>query len=372
MVAPTAKSGGDVLLGTYARNVSISDDKTLVKWALQAASRALLPDEKIASCLRVPFAPNVGILWAEKYSKAQYCNLVTCGSVWVCPICASKITERRRVELARAVTACNDRSGCVYMQTFTFSHKRFDKVGESLNAFLSARRKSKQGCMAQRLKKRFGIIGTITCLEVTWSELNGWHPHQHELVFFDEKEIDTEEFEAATRKAWEKAIISEGLRINKHGYKLDKTYGGVADYIAKYGHQPTKPIWGIESEMVKGHLKKGRSQIQHYTPFGLLEESYNGNGWASSLFIEFATAFKGRHQLHWSKDLKKKLLDEEEKTDEEIASEMLEESNVLGFLSLDQWRFILGNDIRGELLSVASSGSWEDVCTFLREFGWEE
>jgi len=43
----------------------------------------------------------------------------------------------------------------------------------------------------------------------------------------------------------------------EHGYELDRTYGAVSGYIAKFGREPIRKLWGFEPEMTKGHVKMG-------------------------------------------------------------------------------------------------------------------
>ena len=45
---------------------------------------------------------NVQVCWNESDKKAHFGNVIRCGSVWVCPVCAKKITEKRREELSIA------------------------------------------------------------------------------------------------------------------------------------------------------------------------------------------------------------------------------------------------------------------------------
>jgi len=62
-----------------------------------------------------------------------------------------------------------------------------------------------------------------------------------------------------------------------------------------------------------------------------------------------------------------------EKTDEEICNEKIEQSYLFMVLSSEQWKMILGNDIRAELLQQVANGDIQDVVTFLTSFGidWE-
>ena len=314
------------------------------------------------------------VLHSPQYQVAHYKSLIVCGSVWLCPLCAAKISERRRDELERAVSRHIAQNGAVYMATYTVSHSRYDDLSCLLQAFLRARKRIKQGKYAQWRKRDFGIVGTISVLEATWSSLNHWHPHSHELFFTLAclSDLNSATYEQKARTAWQQAAAHEGLRMDEeHGFRLDRTYGAVADYIAKFGREPVRKPWGIESEMTKGHIKTGRgSVIEHLTPFAMLYQIMQGNTVLIPVFQEYAHWFKGRHQLHWSKGLRKRLLDtDEEPTDEELAAADLDDAMLLGLITRAQWRVVLANDARGELLEVARSGDWQQVETFLAGIG---
>ncbi|HLI06513.1 MAG TPA: protein rep [Ktedonobacteraceae bacterium] len=381
-------------LGTIARNLSTNSAggftrqsfteeeqaqarrKRMLRWALQAEARALLPNERVAECLRAinPMSIGVQVLYSSEHQVAHYKSLIVCGSVWMCPLCAAKISERRREELEQAIARHREQNGGVYMATYTVSHSRHDDLSDLLRAFQKARERMKQGMYAQRRKQAFGIVGTISVLEVTWSSLNHWHPHSHELLFTLAyvSEEESRAYECASRLAWRQAAAHFGLHMDdEHGYRLDRTFGAVADYIAKFGREPVRKPWGVESEMTKGHIKTGRGTvIEHYTPFALLDQIMQGQTALIPVFEEYAGCFKGRHQLHWSKGLRKRLLDsDEELTDEELAAADQDEAVLLGLLTRAQWRVVLANDMRGELLEAAQSGDWQQVEAFLLGIG---
>lgn len=352
-----------------------AQEHRLLRWALQAEARAVLPNERVAECLRAinPMAAGVQVMYAPLQQAAHYKSLLVCGSVWMCPLCAAKISERRRDELERAITRHTGDQGGVYMATYTVSHSRHDVLSDLLQTFLQARKRVKQGKAAQHRKEHFGVMGTVSVLETTWSMLNAWHPHSHELIFTAWQHTIREQllYEKSMRIAWRQAAAAEGLLMNdRHGFRLDKTYGAVADYVAKFGRQPVRKPWGVESELAKGHLKRGRGPVEHLTPFGLLYGLYQGRDELAPRFQEYASCFKGKHQLNWSGGLRKRLLGtEEEKTDEELAAEEREEAVLLGLLTRKEWRVILANDARGELLEVARAGDWAQVQAFLVSIG---
>src|SRR5690349_16250907 len=91
------------------------------RFYLQSFARSLLPDERVASCLRViaPHKTHVEIHKSKVTKRARYKNLMVCGSVWQCPVCASYISEVRRKELSGAI---NKWTGGLVLLTYTASH----------------------------------------------------------------------------------------------------------------------------------------------------------------------------------------------------------------------------------------------------------
>lgn len=340
----------------------------LARWQLQRTAQSLLPHERVAFCMRRCQAPTVDIMFSPSRQSAHYQGLMVCGSIWVCPLCAAKISERRRIELDQAIAKCIADGGVVYLATYTIAHDRYDDLSELLQAFLNARKRAKQGRAAQELRGKYGVIGTVSVREVTWSKLNGWHPHCHELVFFSQ-EIDAEVYSQALRKRWERSAESEGLSMNDHGFKFDKTSGAVADYIAKFGREPSKVPWGAAAELTKAHLKSGHSD-DHLTPFAMLALIAQGCDELQPVFLEYARWYKGKHQLVWSAGLRSLLLaNSDEKSDIELAEEIEDDVVILGKLSREQWTMVLLNDARGKLLEVARSGDWQCVVDFLLHIG---
>lgn len=103
---------------------------------------------------------------------------------------------------------------------------------------------------------------------------------------------------------WRSSLAAVGIRKVKEHEKFiacDFQDGTYADqYVGK---------WGIEHEMTKGHVKKGK---ETFTPFDLLRLSEKDDlifeKFPSKLFQEFAIAFKGARQLVFSRGLKHSLL----------------------------------------------------------------
>jgi hypothetical protein len=335
----------------------------LERYELQSVARRVLTGHRITHCLRtmLPGAAAVPVYYAASSSSSHYGQLMVCGSVWFCPVCASKISERRRRELEQALSWWVAKGHTVLLVTYTFSHGRGDHVGEILDYFLGAQHVMTGNRPYKRLKASCGVIHSIKALEVTWGAENGWHPHSHWLLFCDGN-VDVPRMENELYRIWKAEAAKKGLSMNRaHGVKIQNTFGAVADYVAKFGKQKT---WGAEHELSKAHLKRGRGE--RYAPFELLRWLAETGEWLpAELFTQYAAYFAGRRQLVWSRGLRAAAGLVEEKTDEEIASEIEEEAIILALLTAEDWRLVKRFNQRGQLLEVARSGDSGAVLAFV-------
>lgn len=339
------------------------------RFVLQSVVRKLLPKSRTNNCLRVrQGGKQIQVLKSFEHGTASYGGLQTCGSVWQCPVCAAKIAERRRVEVLAAMTAWQAQGGCVNMITLTCPHQRSDdleqllvKQAKALNSFWKDRQ-------VKSVLVEMGNIGHIKATETTHGRLsdynNGWHPHYHVLMF-DGSNVDLSLFDAARMTDWQVRLYLRWANACKlaglgqpsyaHGLKLDNGH--------KAGQYMTK--WGLEDEITKGHTKKA---LHGETPFDLLRALAldDTDRQAAALFIEFATVFKGKRQLRWSKGLKARFA-VEEKSDDVLADEKEDFAEVLGALTIEQWRDVLAVEGRGLLLSAACRGGWLAVSAYLSQ-----
>ncbi len=358
------------------------------RFALQSVARRLLPDEAVSRCLRVPIPTrqHVDVYHQPQHRSASFGGLQVCGSPWACPVCAQRIAERRRAELARAIEVHRAAGGVVLIAALTVSHTRHDVLRTLLATFLAAVKEMQSGRPWTRLREAYGLLGMVRALETTWGPVHGWHPHIHLLLFLDApvawEGVSDEDragwvatFEDDLFGQWEYAAACHGLAMaRKHGLVVQQTDGAVMDYVAKWGCEPAARPWGPEDEMAKAHVKQARSSDdaadagQRYKPFDLLRQvlatgEVSGPG---ALFCEYVWAFKGRSQLRWTPELRKRLLSEErEETDEELARRHDADAVLLGSLSLDDWRAVLRADARAAVLTAAATGAWAAVLAVL-------
>lgn len=331
------------------------------RYYCQSVARIALPEERVAICLRNRIRIHDTIddvkVWKHRTTlKAFYSGLMICGSVWLCPVCAAKISERRRRELEIAFDGHKKEGGYLALLTLTFRHDKYDKLQDILNDFSNATKKFMSGRAYQDIRLEMGLIGRVRALEVTYSNVNGFHPHAHIALFYTTK-VNLKEMRKKMYILWEKACEKFGLEVtDKYGLRLDNGTKS-NDYIAKHGS------WGLEQELSKANLKKAKKGSLQ--PFDFLnnylateEERY------LILFREYAECFKGKRQLQWSQGLKKRFV-LEEKTDEELAKEKTEQADLLGLIGYDTWKQILTNNQRSYFLELCEDNGFEKAIDII-------
>lgn len=365
------------VLGNQAKWVSTPEGEALSpcpesalerRHALRRAAAELVPDQRVAKCGTVPTGDLVHVVHhAAGEGSASFSGLQTCGSVWACPCCASKVTERRREELQTAITEWESRGGRIVMVTFTVRHNRRMSLADVVGGLMAARRRMLQGRAAQAFDASWAIAGRIRAVEVTHGQ-NGWHPHLHELWFIGGG-VAVAELVPAIKARWSAMVQAVGLdSVNQHGCSVCLAEWSAGEYVAKFGRDREVEPWGVACEMVKANIKSGREQSR--TPMGLLAAyAWEDDLQAAALWIEYAREFKGRRQLSWSRGLRELLGMVEDKSDEELAAEERETGTLLVTLTREEWRSVVGQDLRAVLLEVAASGSSTAVGELLMSCG---
>lgn len=348
---PVEGSGVDYVTGEI-RGLKDAIQNRLERFALQSAVRQILPKSRTANCLRLrqKNANGVEVYRSVEHRRAHYGGLQTCASVWNCPVCAAKISERRRQELHQLLDAHKAAGGVVLFVTRTAPHTRTDDLGDLLAQLAQAESSYKAHRDYKTLAKALGVVGTVRTVEVTWGEANGFHPHVHELVFITNP-IALADVEEDLFRIWRGASVRAGFKSPSRAHGLTVQNG---DHAAKYVSK-----WGLESEMTQWHRKRGK--VSSMTPFDLLRWFLkDGSPRAAQLFRVYAENFHGRHQLQYSRGLKK-LYDLGEVSDDELAAKQDDDAVLLGSLSVDQWRVVVSNGQRGALLEVAALRGWDGV-----------
>ena len=337
-----APEGGSLGNITKSYSADINDSKKsrsarARRFAIKAVVNDILPDSRTAKCMRWRAPKSEVEVWrgtsAGIAGKAFFKGLFVCGRLWTCPVCAAKISERRRLELSEALQTAKDQGLSVYLLTQTIRHGVGDSLSGGLAGIAAAEKRLWSSRSGVAVRELLGVVGTIKTTEVTWGSTNGWHPHKHTLLFL-ETPISPSVIQSKLAPLWIDACVKSGLPSPNMVNGLTVQDGSFADkYVSK---------WGLESEMTKGHSKIAK--VGGMTPFALLEnilETGDAQSWV--LFQEYASALKGKRQLVWSKGLRALLLpDVAERSDEQLASDEDLDSKALFWASLSilEWRAV--------------------------------
>jgi hypothetical protein len=207
----------------------------------------------------------------------------------------------------------------------------------------------------RKWKIAVGYEGKVASSEIRLGD-NGWHVHQHILIFIDpliakKKAVASDLFEA-----YKTACVKAGLDPpNDHGIDI-RAGARAADYVAKYG---------LESELAKSHTKRGKNGSR--SPWDILRDYCDADRLDTSerdgpkgekkaedarLFREYYEAFKGQKQLVWSRGLRDLLGLGGEETDLQIVEKKNKADKFLGSLNKEQFGIILQYRLQDEFLET--------------------
>lgn len=324
---------------------------------------------RVSGCIRRKVGAEVAVMYSPSMKKAHFGGLMVCGSVWTCPPCAAKVSERRKLEVVQATDLHKAQGGGLYLVTLTAPHKRDHALAEWLRRFSDARERMRRQRAYLDLVAMVGQVGNIRALEVTYGDSNGWHPHEHSLWLLEKPLTDSQlrKLRSGLFDLWRRACVAAGLPAPNRVRGVDvRVMESAAEYVAKFGREPR---WGVGSEMAKQHSKVG--QAKSLTPFDLLRLYQVGSDDGShkrfgALFVVFAKAFFGKRQIVWSRGLKA-LFGIEQVSDEEVAEQEADDAAELVSITPDQWRCVLHQkqDVRQIILERAETGGHLAVLDYL-------
>lgn len=147
------------------------------------------------------------MLKGQQHGGAFYRGLATCGSVWACPVCAAKVQERRREEIAEGFKWAYDEGLQPVMVTLTFPHQAWQKLGDLVLQQREALKMLRKGRGWDKFMRQLGYRGLIRALEITRGNA-GWHPHTHEIWFVSQS-IKAEDLVAQITKNGSRRVFEQ-------------------------------------------------------------------------------------------------------------------------------------------------------------------
>lgn len=390
-VGPTpgagASSGGDAAPPRYLTKFAATPSSAtesearkrqvaaLLRFARQQTAIDVMGYNRVRYCLRRRIdrkATHLDLYHSKLHQRARLAGVMTCGQVWVCPICGLKISEQKRLHVEEAIRNHGLGGGSVLFLTYTVSHGPRMAVRALLDNYLKAYRDLTNDGTYGRLMAASGYIGSIRALEATWGASNGFHPHAHALLFLGAG-VDAESIRERVYPVWERMAARYGLTMNEErGLVVEPTRGGMADYFAKWGVLPESGFaWGPESEMTRWTAKRasGVNGEPRYNPFEFLDQLAltHDQVWAQR-FREYAAGFRGRSQVKWSPGLRARLLeDPADVYDEELAGRADDDEMLLLQILAERYRCVVVTRMTRRFYAAANVADVAGVEAVLAE-----
>lgn len=333
------------------------------RYALREGLSQLSNLPRVCKCGNVTVAPTVSIRAGQDGSGAGFAGLLTCGSVWACPVCSAKISARRSEELTAVIEQAEKDGYKTSLLTLTMRHHKGQKLADLWGALSYAWGAITSGKKWLKIGENIGLIGWARAVEVTHGK-NGWHVHVHAL-FISEKD-PTRDVDAVAYmvKRWGDALAKRGIDMlaDHGGFDWQCANPGEAEalgsYVAKMGGS------GLAKEATLGAFKLARGKNR--TPFQILSDVLElGDADDLDVWHEYERVSKGKRALTWSKTLREysKI---QEVSDEEIASEEVGDDAV-AVIDASDWKDVRRHAPR--LLDVCEAEGVHALWRLLDDLG---
>lgn len=339
------------------------------RWAARGFNWNFSKQSRCRKCGRVTVTTDGSVGVRANGESVGFSGLSTCGSVWSCPVCNSRIQSVRRLEVGVALANVHANGGGAAFGAITVRHHAGQRLDGLLAALTYGIGRIAQDKAVKRFRVDMGHIGRIQALEVTHGS-HGWHPHRHPLVMFS---TPPDPDQLAQLHMAEFRAFSAGVRHLGYESPLDVaqiltpvtpgTAETLGDYFAKSVYSHDAAAWELTSTQTKSGRKKGSR-----TPWELLDSArLMGDMDDLDLWNDYEVATKGKRALTFSRGLRDLVGLGKEASDEDIADAEVGDADDTGFRVLD-WSPVASRPELGAglLNAVTPAGNWAAGREFCR------
>lgn len=340
--------------------------KRAESYALRRLAGFQLPNNSVSKCgkYRIKKA-DIKVLRSKTNGNSFYANLQQCGLIWVCPVCAKKITEFRKQEVSTALQNWQKEGNTILFLTLTIPHYVNQSCKMVADGFSKIRRRFWNDDRVKQWRKDLGVIGYITTLESTYGK-NGFHVHAHLALFVEGSTVSSKVVNRA-KPVWNRFIQRAGYKPNKHSWDIQIADCRIAGYLAK---MDISTNWGVAEEMAKSHMKT-RLKNGNISVWELCRAGGEGDKWASEKWIDYTKGMFRKSFCRFSPGLRAIVLpnDEEELTDSEVVKRQDDTAYIVALIPNETWVRIYRCRINAELLDLADKGSQDGIRELLAVYG---
>lgn len=349
--------------------------------------------QRVRHCGRVPVSNSGSVELRSTGGLAGYSGLQHCGSVWACPVCASRILVSRALEIGCVLGEAIRRGHPLGFVTLTMRHGKGQRLMDLWAGAAKGWTRSISGRAWVSVEE--SVEGWVRVWEVTYGS-NGWHVHVH-LVLVLAPDADCSDLEVVASgmfERWSRGLVAAGLEApmlkgqDWHMATGEKAASDLADYLAKSVELGTMEklvqqarrealATGLGLELTHTSSGRAREDLRTRPVWSLLDDLAETG--EIGLWREWERGSKGRQQVGWSNGLRKRFAPAlDEQTDQQIVDQALgDESDTIVSWTSEQWRTFIAHPTRAvELLEAAQFGgrlavvdlleSWADVsCSII-------
>lgn len=159
-------------------------------WLLRYVANDIAVDHPVKICGRYHFKNEIAEVWSGEGKKSYYKNLISCTSVWACPMCRFKILQKRKSEIIELSKAAQADGLFMGFLTLTMQHNKQVNADEFRSDIKDLTEAWRYIMSIPSLKKKIKEcrFEYIRALDNRYNLVNGFHPHLHTVVFADTRE----------------------------------------------------------------------------------------------------------------------------------------------------------------------------------------
>jgi hypothetical protein len=314
-------------------------------------------------------------------SGAAFSGLAKCKNPFYCPVCAPVVLIDKSNEIKSIVSnfLAQSENHTTLMITSTLSHTIDDHLKDLIKVVTSVNGSLKSARFRKELESKFGFFSSIRAIESTYSDVNGWHPHLHEIWFFKKKLTVSDVlnlkgflfekyssllakrgYSASSKRGIDISFsVTEGTKVTKYSTstKMPKknnlvvnSSASAALYVSKFDKELTFEFTKIQ-------------KLTNLSFFGLLARySYENNTHDKKLILEFVNAVFRQRRINVPKLLKGYL------SDVETIEEFENNKPVIFTFTRKEWLQICFRKQRQAIIAIANNKDYSDsfVCNYIR------
>lgn len=326
-----------------------------------------------------------GAFGVDSGITSGYAGLSTCGRIWLCPVCNSKVMAHRALEIGSTLAWAGEQGYFVLWGSLTVRHRLADSLQRLIRIQTGAWRRLVQSKLwASWATSRGGDrIGYIRASEITIG-LNGWHPHFHPIIIVRGDRTAAVHFGQRLVQLWIAAVIAEGGEAIADGVegsaqKLSvltayDAADGLNEYVTKSQYRPQalalEAVWS-QSKDSADRKPRVRGTLAHWS---LLEAASQGLALQALSWWELEDSTQGHRMITWSRDLRSLAgLNETEVSDETVAAlELGSVEDTVCFITSQGWRDMRSTpSLKSSVLDELEQHGWAGLRLFLDYHGIE-